>query len=75
MSALGRPMTWIGLRDLHVPENRRSELENVPDVLPESRRLEPFSPWHVCHFAESDLLDLIWRAVGVSSHRSRAPNR
>jgi hypothetical protein len=29
----------IGLRELHVPENRRSELEDVPDVLSERRRL------------------------------------
>src|ERR1700680_4944289 len=52
----GRPMTWIGLRHLHVPENRRSELEHVADVLAEGRRLEPFPPRHVGHFAESDFL-------------------
>jgi hypothetical protein len=51
-------MTWIGLRHLHVPENRRSELEHVADVLAEGRRLEPFPPRHVGHFAESDFLDL-----------------
>ena len=49
----------IGLRELHVPEKRRSELENVPDVLSERRRLNPFSPRHVSNFAESDLLDLV----------------
>src|SRR6266478_8193336 len=49
----------LALGDPHVPENRRSELEDVPDVLSEGRRLEPFSPRHVRHFAESDLLDLV----------------
>src|SRR6478672_1384057 len=58
MAAWGRPTTWIGLRHLHVPENRRSELEHVADVLAEGRRLEPFPPRHVGHFAESDFLDL-----------------
>ena len=50
---------WIGLRDPHIPENRCSELEDVPDVLSEGRRLDPFSPRHVGHFAEGDLLDLV----------------
>jgi hypothetical protein len=58
MSAWGRPMNWIGLRHLHVPENRCSELEHIADVLAEDRRLEPFPPRHVGHFAESDPLDL-----------------
>src|SRR6266478_3292291 len=49
----------LALRDPHVPENRRSELEDVPDVLSEGRRLDPFSPRHVRHFAESDLLDFV----------------
>src|SRR5262245_24867883 len=56
----GQPRTvWFGLRELHIPENRRSELEDVPDVLSERRRLNPFSPRHVCNFAESDPLDLV----------------
>src|SRR5215475_709184 len=52
-------LVWISLRELHVPENRGSELEDVPDVLSERRRLNPFSPRHVCNFAESDPLDLV----------------
>src|ERR1700730_16548624 len=49
----------MGLRiDLHVPENRSAKLEDVPDVLAEGRWLDPFSPRHVRHFAESDLLDV-----------------
>jgi hypothetical protein len=47
------------LCDLHVPENRCSELEDVPDVPAEGRRLDPFSPRHVRHFAESHLLDFV----------------
>src|SRR5262249_37830889 len=35
------------------------ELEDVPDVLSEGRRLNPFSLRHVCNVAESDLLDLV----------------
>src|SRR5262249_34346448 len=54
-----RHKSGAALRELHVPENRRSELENVPDVLSEGCRLNPFSPRHVCDFAESDLLDLV----------------
>src|SRR5260370_5257059 len=46
------------LRDPQVPEKRHSELEDIPDVLSEGRRLEPFSPRYVRHFAESDLLNL-----------------
>src|SRR5437764_9120026 len=37
------------LRELHIPENRRSELEDSSDVLSEGRRLNPFSPRHVGH--------------------------
>src|SRR4029434_418213 len=51
-------MPGSALRDLHVPKNRRCELEDVADVLAEGRRLEPFAPWHVRDLAESDLLDL-----------------
>jgi hypothetical protein len=47
------------LRNLHVPENRRRKLENVTDVLSKSRRLKPFSIWHVRHLAERDLLNLV----------------
>src|SRR5260370_14912239 len=47
------------LRDRHVPEERRGELEDALDVLPESRRPEPLSPRHVCHFAKSDPLDVL----------------
>ena len=52
-------ITWIGLRDPHVPENRRSELEDIPYVLSEGRWLDPFSPRHVRYFAECDPLDLV----------------
>ena len=48
-------ITWIGLRDPHVPENRRSELEDIPHVLSEGRWLDPFSPRHVRYFAELTL--------------------
>src|ERR1700704_770541 len=39
-----RPHAWNGLRDLHVPEDRRSEVEDTLDVLSEGRRLDPLSP-------------------------------
>src|SRR5262245_17952061 len=54
-----RTVAELGLSDLYVPENRRSELEHIPDVLAEGARLDPFSPRHVRHFAQSDLLNLI----------------
>jgi hypothetical protein len=38
------------LSDPHVPEHRGHELDDVSDRLPESRRVIPFSPRHVCHF-------------------------
>src|SRR6266496_6840649 len=53
------PRRQGALRDPHVPEDRRSKLEDIPDVLSEGRRLDPFSPRHVRHFAESYLLDLV----------------
>src|SRR5208282_3128248 len=46
-------LIWV-LRDPHIPENRRAEFEDVPDVLSKGCRLHPFSPRHVWHFAESD---------------------
>src|SRR5208283_794624 len=49
--------TIWALRNPHVPENRRVEFEDVPDVLSKGSRQRPFSPRHVWHFAESDLLD------------------
>src|SRR5436190_8338063 len=58
-SGLGSAEWMCRLGDLHVPENRRAELENIPDVFPDGGRLEPFSPRHVGHFAESDPLDLV----------------
>src|SRR5829696_4162949 len=47
------------LRDFHVPENRRSEPEDIADVLSACGRLNPFSPRHIRAFAERDLLDLV----------------
>src|SRR6516165_4405661 len=47
------------LCNLHVPKNRRIKLEDVANVLSECGRLKPFPPRHVCHFAESHLLDFV----------------
>src|SRR5262249_1881760 len=47
------------LCDFRVPKNRCSKLEDVTDVLTEGGRLDPFSPRHVRHFAQSDLLNLV----------------
>src|SRR5215813_10986788 len=47
------------LCELHVPEYRCSELENVPDVLAEGCWLGPLAPRHVGNFAQSDPLDLV----------------
>src|SRR5262249_47348906 len=49
---------WNTLCNPHVPENRRSELEDSSDVLSEGRRLNPFSPRAVGTFAEGNFLDL-----------------
>src|SRR5271169_2065891 len=51
------------LRDPDVPKKRRSELEDTLDVFSERGRLDPFSPRHVRHFAQSDLLDLVGEAL------------
>src|SRR4051794_36810345 len=51
------PSPMSALRELHIPKNRRAKLENSSDVLSEGRRLNPFSPGHVGHFAEGDFLD------------------
>jgi len=42
------------LRDRHIPEERRGELEDAVDVLPEGRRPYPLSPRDVRHLAKSD---------------------
>jgi hypothetical protein len=47
------------LCNLHVPEKRRRKLADVADVLSERGRLNPFSPRHVRHFAESQLLNFV----------------
>jgi hypothetical protein len=66
---------WLGLRDPHVPKNRRCELENVPDVLTEGGRLEPFAPRHVRHLAESDLLDLVGELLSLRLISRAPPSR
>ena len=45
--------------DFHVPENRRSEPEDIADVLSACGRLNPFSPRHIRAFVERDLLDFV----------------
>src|SRR6516162_5372167 len=57
-----RPTSSIAsttLYNLHVPENWRIKLEDVTHVLSECGRLKPFPARHVCHFAESHLLDFV----------------
>src|SRR5258708_37489450 len=55
----GREAFKNGLCELYIPEDRCSELENVPDVFSKYCGLYPFSPRHVGNFAEGDPLDLI----------------
>src|SRR5262245_45072338 len=54
---LGSPQS--ALRDPHIPENRRGELESPLDVLAVRRRLDPFSPRDIGDLVEGNLLHLI----------------
>jgi len=53
----GNELTYLS--DLHVPENGRSEPENIADIFSEHGRLDPFSPWYIGYLAESNLLNFI----------------
>src|SRR5262249_4599670 len=48
---------WLG--HLHVPEERCSELQDIPDVGSECCWLDPFSPRDVRELAEGNLLDFV----------------
>ena len=63
----------ISLGELHVPEEGRSKLQNIADVLSKCRRLGPFTPRDISDFVERNPLDFIGKALPFRLTRRTAP--
>src|SRR5499426_1092621 len=75
LRVLSLPRVPAPLADRHVPEQGCRELEYALDVPSESRRHVPFTPWHIGHLVESDLLNLGGELLALRQIRSSHPFR